>query len=300
MVSFNLAEESPIKVDDRLRGDEGSALRAMSGTLSPTYVRVSDAHFKPHRWRDSLPRDQGVHPAQAALAESIHRLAPVVCMSASEPLPARLLPDAQRSAAVFRIPRPPPLPSHSSDDLTALRPVAGAPCRRCQRPTAAVGQRQLIERGPNPSQVGGQNGVQMPKPKAKPRVENNRVLVTGGAGFVGSHLCTYLVNRGDHVRLSTHRRTRACRTPWRTVSGPRGCMLLDAAWLCPAVLEQVEQLRRTAGLRSAVGRETIAPGPVPWLRYWEATWIGHGSFRSHNSVRGSTQGTSGTGPRRQA
>ena len=47
----------------------------------------------------------------------------------------------------------------------------------------------------------------MPKPKAKPRVENNRVLVTGGAGFVGSHLCTYLVNRGDHVRPSAHQRT---------------------------------------------------------------------------------------------
>ena len=43
MVSFTLAEESPIKVDDRLRGDEGSALRAMSGTISPSYARVSDA-----------------------------------------------------------------------------------------------------------------------------------------------------------------------------------------------------------------------------------------------------------------
>lgn len=35
--------------------------------------------------------------------------------------------------------------------------------------------------------------------KTKPRVERNRVLVTGGAGFVGSHLCEFLVNRGDHV-----------------------------------------------------------------------------------------------------
>ena len=36
--------------------------------------------------------------------------------------------------------------------------------------------------------------------KTKPRIERNRVLVTGGAGFVGSHLCTFLVERGDHVR----------------------------------------------------------------------------------------------------
>lgn len=37
--------------------------------------------------------------------------------------------------------------------------------------------------------------------KTKPRIEKNRVLVTGGAGFVGSHLCTYLVERGDHVSI---------------------------------------------------------------------------------------------------
>lgn len=44
------------------------------------------------------------------------------------------------------------------------------------------------------------DGLEQPKPKAKPRVEQNRVLVTGGAGFVGSHLCTFLVERGDQVR----------------------------------------------------------------------------------------------------
>lgn len=41
--------------------------------------------------------------------------------------------------------------------------------------------------------------------KTKPRCERNRVLVTGGAGFVGSHLCDYLVARGDHVGLGLKR-----------------------------------------------------------------------------------------------
>ena len=48
------------------------------------------------------------------------------------------------------------------------------------------------------SSNGTENG-EITKIKAKPRIERNRVLVTGGAGFVGSHLCTYLVERGDHV-----------------------------------------------------------------------------------------------------
>ena len=30
-------------------------------------------------------------------------------------------------------------------------------------------------------------------------MQGRQFLVTGGAGFVGSHLCTYLVERGDHV-----------------------------------------------------------------------------------------------------
>ena len=39
--------------------------------------------------------------------------------------------------------------------------------------------------------------------RTKPRVERTRSLVTGGAGFVGSHLCDYLVQRGDHVRITS-------------------------------------------------------------------------------------------------
>ena len=51
--------------------------------------------------------------------------------------------------------------------------------------------------------------------KTKPRIERNRVLVTGGAGFVGSHLCTYLVERGDHVSISSVKPPAGQRVPER-------------------------------------------------------------------------------------
>jgi dTDP-glucose 4,6-dehydratase len=39
----------------------------------------------------------------------------------------------------------------------------------------------------------------------------SRIVVTGGAGFLGSHLCRHLLTRGDEVvavdNLSTGRRT---------------------------------------------------------------------------------------------
>ena len=55
-----------------------------------------------------------------------------------------------------------------------------------------------------PSSNGLANGKDRTVIKTKPRIENNRVLVTGGAGFVGSHLCTFLVEKGDHVRISLY------------------------------------------------------------------------------------------------
>ena len=45
-----------------------------------------------------------------------------------------------------------------------------------------------------------EKGNTLIKAKPRPGVKGiNRVLVTGGAGFVGSHLIDYLMARGDHV-----------------------------------------------------------------------------------------------------
>ena len=44
------------------------------------------------------------------------------------------------------------------------------------------------------------DGNTLIKAKPRPGVSGiNRVLVTGGAGFVGSHLIDFLMARGDHL-----------------------------------------------------------------------------------------------------
>src|SRR5438445_10985009 len=39
----------------------------------------------------------------------------------------------------------------------------------------------------------------LPMPQGSPAVTERRALVTGGAGFIGSHLCERLLERGDEV-----------------------------------------------------------------------------------------------------
>src|SRR6266545_4207044 len=39
----------------------------------------------------------------------------------------------------------------------------------------------------------------LPTPEDSPTLMERRVLVTGGAGFIGSHLCERLLERGDEV-----------------------------------------------------------------------------------------------------
>ena len=65
-------------------------------------------------------------------------------------------------------------------------------------PGAANGSDGSLEKGAaSPSEKEVKTPVKArPQPGAK---RTRRVLVTGGAGFVGSHVCEHLVNRGDDV-----------------------------------------------------------------------------------------------------
>ena len=57
-----------------------------------------------------------------------------------------------------------------------------------------------------------------PQPGTK---RTKRILVTGGAGFVGSHVCEYLVNRGDDVSGTHFLRSILCPRPPPLVAPPR-------------------------------------------------------------------------------
>ena len=80
----------------------------------------------------------------------------------------------------------------SANLVAARRP--GRDPRRVSRHTGRARSRR-----PHPLAM-DKDGKTLIKAKPRPGVAGiNRVLVTGGAGFVGSHLIDYLMERGDHV-----------------------------------------------------------------------------------------------------
>ena len=98
----------------------------------------------------------------------------------------------------------------------------GTPATGPNHPTTAWRTRLVPAASPRSAHRAMQtDGGERPAVKAKPRVEKNRVLVTGGAGFVGSHLCDFLVNRGDHVRRDETMRGHAQAAPPPGAPAPR-------------------------------------------------------------------------------
>ena len=112
-------------------------------------------------------------------------------------------------------------------------------------------------------------------------------LVTGGAGFIGSHMATALVERGDRVRvldnLSTGHRENLAHLGNRVelINGDlvdRGAMV--------AALEGVEVVFHQAALAS-VPRSVERPGYECGVRHWhgDAARCGSAVRRAARSIR---------------
>jgi UDP-glucose 4-epimerase len=89
-----------------------------------------------------------------------------------------------------------------------------------------------------------------------------RVLITGGAGFIGSHLCEALLAEGHHVdildNLSTGRIENVA--PFR--DSPRFTCTIDSVFNEPLVAEMIARVDVVFHLAAAVGVKLIVQEPV--------------------------------------
>ncbi len=87
-------------------------------------------------------------------------------------------------------------------------------------------------------------------------------LVTGGAGFIGSHLVERLLERGDHVRVVDDFST-GTSANLDGVSGHAGLEIRDGSITDPALLESsIDGVDVVFHLAAAVGVKLVAENPV--------------------------------------
>ncbi len=89
-----------------------------------------------------------------------------------------------------------------------------------------------------------------------------RVFITGGAGFIGSHLATALVERGDDVLVLDDLSTGSMDNIAHLVDGPRFGYRIGTALDLPLVSECVDRCDVTVHLAAAVGVRLIVERPV--------------------------------------
>jgi UDP-glucose 4-epimerase len=89
-----------------------------------------------------------------------------------------------------------------------------------------------------------------------------RWLVTGGAGFIGSHLSEFLIQKGDEVHVIDDLSTGSARNVHAIRNHERFHMVVDTINNVPLVTELVDMVDHVVHLAAAVGVRLIVESPV--------------------------------------
>src|SRR5690349_22622145 len=89
-----------------------------------------------------------------------------------------------------------------------------------------------------------------------------RVLITGGAGFVGSHLAEALLNRGDEVFALDNLSTGSIENISHLKSHPKFHYTIDTVTNEPLLAEMLDRCDTIVHLAAAVGVKLIVEAPV--------------------------------------
>jgi UDP-glucose 4-epimerase len=89
-----------------------------------------------------------------------------------------------------------------------------------------------------------------------------RVLITGGAGFIGSHLADAYLQRGDEVFVLDDLSTGSIRNIEHLKSEPRFHYTIDTVQNQPVTAELIDQCDVVVHLAAAVGVKLIVESPV--------------------------------------
>jgi len=89
-----------------------------------------------------------------------------------------------------------------------------------------------------------------------------RYLITGGAGFIGSHLAEGLLGRGDHVTVIDDLSTGSIRNIQHLKGDPRFSYVIGSVENAPLTAELVDAADQVFHLAAAVGVKLVVESPV--------------------------------------
>src|SRR5438105_8540262 len=89
-----------------------------------------------------------------------------------------------------------------------------------------------------------------------------RVLITGGAGFIGSHLCEAMLDRGDEVFVLDDLSTGSIENVQHLKANKRFHYAIDSVKNAPLLAEMMDPCDVVVHLAAAVGVRLIVESPV--------------------------------------